>query len=325
MPTIHHYIHGRVKIHSNIKGFHSAGTIITIGTFDGVHLGHNQVIAQIIQLAKKENLESLIFTFYPHPRQVVAGHDESLRLLNTLEEKKELLSNTGIDHLLIFPFTPEFSKLPYDVFVKEILIEHLNMKAIVVGHDHKLGKNREGGFDNLLLLSQDLGFKIFKTEAFVVEDTDISSTKIRKALEAGHIAQANRYLGYPYFLRGTVSQGNKLGRTIGFPTANIIPPDPYKLVPYEGVYAVQVKVGETRYNGMLNIGFRPTVNQNLDHRTIEAHLFGFEGDLYGQNIAVCFHERIRDEMKFNNLEELKLQLEKDQVCAKKLLTRSSLC
>jgi len=314
-----------VKIHNHTTGFQSTGTIVTIGTFDGVHLGHNQVIAQIIKLAGQENLESLIFTFYPHPRQVVAGHDESLRLLNTLEEKTELLSNTGIDHLLVFPFTPEFSKLPYDVFVKEILINRLAMKAIVVGHDHKLGKNREGGYDNLLQLSQQLGFTVFKTEAFVVENTDISSTKIRKALEAGHIAQANRFLGYPYFLRGTVSQGNKLGRTIGFPTANIIPPDPYKLVPYEGVYAVQVKVGETRYNGMLNIGYRPTVNQNLDHRTIEVHLFEFEGELYGQNIAVCFHERLRDEMRFNNLEELKLQLERDKIHAQQLLASSGLC
>lgn len=314
-----------MKIHYHINDFNSKGTVVTLGTFDGVHLGHKQVIGQIKRLAHEQQLESLIFTFFPHPRQVVSQSDESLRLINTLEEKKHLLSKTGIDHLVVYPFTPEFAKLSYEDFVREILVGQLNMKVLVVGHDHRLGKNREGGYDNLVRLSLRLGFEVRKIEAFVIQHTDISSSKIRNALNEGDIELANRFLGYPYFLQGIVVPGNQLGRTLGFPTANIASPDRYKLIPAEGVYAVRVKAGKHRYPGMLNIGYRPTVNQNPDHRTIEVHIIGFEGSLYHQPITICFHKKIREEMKFNSLGELTEQLHRDRQMVESYLSDMASC
>ncbi len=265
--------------------------------------------------------ESLIFTFYPHPRMVVNSNDLSLRLLNTLNEKIDQLGSTGIDHLVVFPFSKEFAELTYDQFVRTILIGKLNMKALVLGHDHRLGKNREGSFENVLALSEQLGFSMLRIDQFVLEQTNISSSKIRNALQAGDVRLANAYLGYPYLLQGVVTEGNRIGRTIDFPTANVLTRDPYKLIPAEGVYAVKVMIGNELFQGMLNIGYRPTISQNADHRTIEVHIFGFDRDIYNQEITVYFHEKIRNEIKFSSIDALKQQLETDRETAMSLLNQ----
>ena len=259
--------------------------------------------------------ESLIFTFYPHPRMVVNSNDLSLRLLNTLNEKIDQLGLTGIDHLVVFPFSKEFAELTYDQFVRTILIGKLNMKALVLGHDHRLGKNREGSFENLLALSEQLGFSMLRIDQFVLEQTNISSSKIRNALKAGDVRLANAYLGYPYLLQG-VYRGKPY-----WPQLTFLLRDPYKLIPAEGVYAVKVMIGNELFQGMLNIGYRPTISQNADHRTIEVHIFGFDRDIYNQEITVYFHEKIRNEIKFSSIDALKQQLETDRETAMSLLNQ----
>jgi len=301
-----------MKIHTNLDKFSVNRPVVTIGTFDGIHLGHRKVIDALKNIAKKEKGESVIFTFYPHPRLVLNPDEKDLRLINTIEEKKILLAETGIDHLVIFPFTQEFSKLSYQEFVEDILIGKMGMKYLVVGYDHKFGNNREGNFTDLQKLSGKFNFKIEKIKALNVNLDNVSSTKIRKALFEGNILQANKYLGYKYFIKGTVVLGQKLGRTLGFPTANINPHESYKLLPKDGVYAVKVFVDGQNYQGMLNIGLRPTVNNQLDNRTIEVNIFDFNEDIYYKDISVILYDRLRDEKCFNGLDSLIGQLQKDR-------------
>lgn len=301
-----------MQIHHNIDNFISGGTIITIGTFDGVHLGHQKVLDRILNISRDKGLESVVFTFYPHPRFVVGKVDEGLRLLNTLDEKIERLKLTGIDHLVVYPFTAEFANQPYDEFVKTILINKLNMKSLVVGYDHRLGRNREGNYENLLAMSEKMGFSLHQIEQLSVEQADISSSKIRRALQKGNIETANRFLGYEYQLKGMVSGGKQIGRTIGYPTANIETSDPYKLIPQKGVYAVRVTIAGKTYPGMLNIGYRPTIATQADCRTIEVHILNFNEDIYNMNVSMSFISRIRDEIKFDSIEALKQQLNKDK-------------
>ena len=254
----------------------------------------------------------MIFTFYPHPRLVVSKQEHNLRLLTTLDEKIELLGKSGIDHLVIFPFTPQFAALTYREFVQNILLEKLGLHTLVVGHDHRFGKNREGTFENLLALSKQTGFKLERIDALLVDEVDVSSTKIRNALQQADVARANHYLGYTFSLKGTVTKGNQIGRKIGFPTANIEASDPNKLIPAKGVYAISTNIDGQIYPAMLNIGYRPTVNSNADNRTIEAHILGFDADIYQKEITLFFHEHVRAEQRFNSIDELKLQLETDQ-------------
>ncbi len=289
--------------------------IVTIGTFDGVHLGHREVISELKRHCTLSGGESVVFTFEPHPRIVISPQEDSLRLLSTKSEKIRLMEKIGIDHLVIYPFTKEFSKLTYDEFVSEILVKGMNISSLVVGYDHRFGKGRQGDFNSLEMLSKSLNFKVEQLSQLVVDNKVVSSTKIRQALEEGNISKANHFLGYQYSLSGKVIEGNQIGRKIGFPTANIDTYDRHKLVPADGVYAVLVESGGRILKGMLNIGIRPTVNYNADHKSIEVHIFNFDEDIYNSDITILFVEKIRNEQKFEGIELLKEQLINDQKIA----------
>jgi riboflavin kinase/FMN adenylyltransferase len=308
-----------VQVHYGLDNFNAENTVVTIGTFDGVHRGHQSVILRLEEFAQKISGESVIFTFYPHPRLVVSPDENTLRLLTSKDEKIVQLGRLGVDHLVIFPFTKEFSKLSYNEFVRTVLVEKMNIKYLVVGYDHKFGKNREGDFHSLQELSDELGFSIEKLDALLVEDTNVSSTKIRHSLEKGDVKMANYYLGYPYTLTGKVVEGNQLGRKLDFPTANIETLDEHKLIPGDGVYAVYVKVDDKIHSGMLNIGTRPTVVRNADHHTIEVHIFDFDTDIYDKSITIYFEGRIREEKKFGGVDELREQLCRDKISAQEIL------
>jgi riboflavin kinase / FMN adenylyltransferase len=308
-----------LKIHTDIDQFEAKNPVVTIGTFDGVHLGHQQVIARLNDFAHKHNGESVIFTFSPHPRLVTSPGEGNLRLLTTLEEKQVLFAESGTDHLIVYPFTKEFSQLSYAQFVEEILVKKMRTHCLVVGYDHRFGKNREGGYTYLQQCAQRFGFIIEKLEPLLIDQSNVSSTRIREALENGDVEQANRLLGYRYILHGHVVEGHRVGRQIGFPTANIQASDPNKLIPGFGVYAVEVIVSGKTYGGMLNIGTRPTFNRNADNRSIEVHVFDFSGDLYDKEVALVFAGRIRTEQRFDSVDELAAQLKKDKVSALKIL------
>jgi len=309
-----------VKIYHDINTFKGCNPVVTVGTFDGVHRGHQRVIRRLRDIALEQRGESVILTFYPHPRLITSSNGANLRLLTTLEEKKILFEKSGIDHLIVFPFTKSFSELQYSEFVEKILIGKINMYYLVIGYDHRFGRNRKGGFEYLQDCAKRCGFKIEKLEPLQVDNTYVSSTQIRKALEEGLISKANNYLGYKYTLHGRVIEGKKIGREIGFPTANIEASDINKLIPGYGVYAVEIIIDGKRYKGMLNIGSRPTFNKNADKRSIEVHIFNFTGDLYNKKITLLFADKIRDEKKFSSAGALSEQLTKDKITAMKILS-----
>ncbi|MBN8701847.1 MAG: bifunctional riboflavin kinase/FAD synthetase [Bacteroidetes bacterium] len=292
--------------------------IITIGTFDGVHLGHKKLINRLNELATKFDGESTILTFHPHPR-IVLANDYSIRLLSTIDEKKQLLEKAGIKNLIIHPFTKEFSELTSIEFIEQILLNSIKPKAIVIGYNHHFGKNREGSFEQLKSYSATHNFYIEEISAFDINEIEISSTRIRNALSIGDLKTANSYLGYTYSISGKVVEGKKLGRTIGYPTANIEAEDKTKLIPGDGIYAVHVKHKNVFYKGMLSIGMNPTVNGI--HKTIEVHIFDFNFDIYGTNLVIYFFEKLRNEAKFAGLDELKNQLHLDKVNSLKVLER----
>jgi len=294
--------------------------VVTIGTFDGVHLGHQKVILRLQEFAKKHDGETVIFTFHTHPRVITSPNENNLRLLTTLDEKIKLFEKYGIDHLIIYTFDKSFSELSYSEFVEKLLVEKIGTHCLVVGYDHKFGKNREGGFDYLKKCAEKFKFEIERLDALLVEEDSVSSTKIRNALQNGEIEKANHYLGYQFTLHGTVVEGKQLGRKLGFPTANIETSDKNKIIPGYGVYAVKVELNGADYNGMLNIGTRPTFNNNADNRSIEVNIFDFEGDIYGKEITLAFVGKIRDEQKFDNIEMLVYQLEKDKIEALKIMS-----
>jgi len=304
-----------VKIYYDLNQFQVKRPVVTIGTFDGIHLGHQKVIARLNDFARQHNGESVIFTFHTHPRLVTSPDETSLRLLTTLEEKTELLEKSGIDHLVIYPFNREFANLTYHEFVGKILVEKLRTHCLVVGYDHKFGKNREGGFEYLQQCAEQYNFHIEKLDALLVDDDSVSSTKIRNALESGDIEKANHFLGYPFTLHGTVVSGKQLGRKLGFPTANIESSNKYKIIPGYGVYAVKVRLTQGNFNGMLNIGTRPTFNNNADNRSIEVNIFDFDGDIYGEEITLEFAKKIRNEQKFSDMHQLAVQLSIDRATA----------
>ena len=304
-----------MKIHRDLNSFQAKNPVLTIGTFDGVHLGHRKIITRLLDIARGINGESVIFTFDPHPRKVVAPDELSLRILTTLDEKIELFEQSGVDHLIIYPFTPEFAQLSYEQFVEEILVGQIHTKYLVIGYDHKFGKNRQGDFEFLKNCAARLDFQIEKLDVLLMNESHISSTKIREALQKGDVETANAFLGYPFTLHGKVVQGQQLGRKIQFPTANVEASDPDKIIPGFGVYAVQVKVQNQWYQGMLNIGNRPTVNNNADHRSIEVHIFNFEADIYDLPIELMFFKKLREEQKFLSIEMLKEQLGKDKLAS----------
>lgn len=290
--------------------------VLTIGTFDGVHSGHLQIIEQLKKAAWEADGETVIITFHPHPRRVVTGQQNDIRLLNSLNERIELLAANGIDHLVIVPFTEAFSKQSALDYVKNFLIANFSPHTIVIGYDHRFGRNREGNYQLLEALKTSFGYHLLEISEKILNNVTISSTRIRQALLNGNIEEANTFLGYNYFLEGEVVEGKKLGRTIGYPTANIRLNDEEKLVPANGVYAVKACIGKKNggfgitYSGMMNIGVRPTVDGT--HRTIEVNIFNFDEDIYGDVLRVYFFKRLRGEVRFNGLEELKNQLAKDK-------------
>lgn len=309
-----------MKIYYDLNQFQVKRPVVTIGTFDGIHLGHQKVIARLNDFARQHNGESVIFTFHTHPRLVTSPNETSLRLLTTLEEKTKLLEKSGIDHLVIYPFNREFANLTYHEFVEKILIEKLRTHCLVVGYDHKFGKNREGGFEYLQQCAEKYNFHIEKLDALLVDDDSVSSTKIRNALESGDIEKANHFLGYPFTLHGTVVSGKQLGRKLGFPTANIESSNKYKIIPGYGVYAVKVRLTQGNFNGMLNIGTRPTFNNNADNRSIEVNIFDFDSDIYGEEITLEFAKKIRNEQKFSDMLQLAAQLSIDRATAQSIFS-----
>jgi riboflavin kinase/FMN adenylyltransferase len=311
-----------VKVYTQPDDFKAIRPVVTIGTFDGVHLGHRKIISRLKEIAAEAGGETVIFTFHPHPRQILTPEEHNLRLINTLDEKIKLLSDSGIDHLIVYPFTLEFAAMPYTDFVGEILVKQIGTYCLVVGHDHKFGKNRQGNFDYLHECAAKFNFRIDKLDALLVDEVNVSSTRIRYALEQGDISLANKYLGYPYELHGKVVEGKQMGRIIGFPTANIESSDVNKLIPGYGVYAVKVRLNGSIFNGMLNIGTRPTFNLNADLRSIEVNIFDFDEDIYNRNISILFIEKIRNEQKFPGKEALIEQLYRDRESALKSLNES---
>tara|TARA_R110001592_G_scaffold51279_1_gene157911 strand:+ start:1407 stop:2333 length:927 start_codon:yes stop_codon:yes gene_type:complete len=308
-----------VKIYYNIDEFKATEkSVTTTGTFDGVHFGHKVILKKLREAAEEFGGETVILTFFPHPRMVLQPENTDLRLLNTIEERITLLKNTGIDHLIIHPFSKEFSRLSSIEFVRDILVTKLNTHILVIGYDHHFGKNREGSFKHLKEYGPVYGFGVEEIPAQDIEQINISSTKIRNSLAEGKIKTANQFLGYNYFIEGTVIEGNKVGREIGFPTANIKVKDWYKLIPANGVYAVVITLNNASYKGMLNIGNRPTLNG--DNTTIEVNIFNFNTNIYNNEIKIEFIERIRDERKFEKIEELKNQLEIDKQTSIQILS-----
>lgn len=298
---------GSMKIYQGLTDFQPPkNAVVTSGTFDGVHLGHQKILNRLQELAQLTGGETVLITYWPHPRLVLQPSHNPLRLLSTFSEKVSLLEKIGIDHLLILPFTEEFSQMSSEEFIRKILVEKIQTKTLVIGYDHKFGKNREGSFDYLKTHSHLFGFELEEISRQDVDELGVSSTKIRNALVHGDVKTANKYLGRPYELSGLVVQGQQLGRSIGFPTANIQVEDPYKLLPKDGAYAVYVEVDGRRFKAMLNIGDRPTVAG--DQKTIEAHLIDFDGNLYGKVLHLYFAEFLRPEKRFENLEALKNQL-----------------
>ena len=300
-----------MKIFDSINKFPSnVKTIVTIGTFDGVHKGHIAIINRINDIAKKNNFESVLLTFYPHPRHVLYPDDQNLKLINTIEEKIDSLKLTGLDNLIIHKFDKAFSRLKSVNFIRDILVDKLNMRYMVVGFDHQFGKNREGTFEDLIQFSDLYDFKIEKIEAQLIEGVAISSTKIRKAIQTGQIEKVNSYLSSTYSITATVVKGNNIGASIGYPTANLDILNRWKIIPKKGVYFVSVIFRNRIYFGMLNLGSRPTISDSSF--VIEVHLFDFNKQIYDDTLKVNFLKRIRDEKKFLDLSKLKLQLIKDE-------------
>jgi riboflavin kinase/FMN adenylyltransferase len=283
-----------------------------------VHLGHQKIIQQLKEAAESVKGESVIFTFYPHPRMVLFPDDDSLKLLSTEEEKRELLEKFGVDHLIVHPFTKKFSRITYTEYVRDILVNKLKIKKLIIGFNHHFGRNREGSFDELKKLAPVYGFKLEKIAAQDINKVEISSTKIRKALESGDIKTANKFLGYTYSIKGKVVKGKGLGKGLGYPTANIDIDDMRKLIPADGIYAVTIEFENKMFNGMLNIGFNPTVSG--EKRTIEVNIFDFQKDIYGESLRIFFKQKIRDEKKFENLEALKKAIKGDKENSLKILT-----
>ena len=311
--NLQYYKTGTLKIFHSINDFSSTKkTILTLGTFDGVHIGHKKILDKVINSTENGEYESLVLTFFPHPRMVLQENSE-IKLLNTISEKIELLENMGIHNLVIHPFDETFSRLTAEDFVQTVLVEKFNIHKIIIGYDHRFGRNRTANIDDLIEYGIKYGFEVEQISVKEIDDISVSSTKIRTALSEGDMAKANNYLDYNYTLSGTVFQGKQLGRTIGFPTANIKIEEDYKLIPKKGAYIVTSTINNSLVKGIMNIGLNPTVQgENL---SIEIHFLDFDQDLYGKKITVNLLQYLREEQKFNSLEELTNQLQLDKTTA----------
>ncbi|CAI8160351.1 MAG: Riboflavin biosynthesis protein RibF [Crocinitomicaceae bacterium] len=308
----------RMQVHYGFESYKNIkNPIVTVGTFDGVHFGHQKIIQRLQKIAKKNNGESVLLTFDPHPRKILLN-DQGLKLIHTINEKINILENLGLDHLVIYPFTLEFSKFSAKRYIDELLIQKLGTHTLVIGYDHHFGNDREGNIDLLKKYEKSNPFYLEEIKAHEIEEIKISSTKVRSAIEKGNIHLVNDYCGHFYEFSGEVVRGNGIGKTIGTPTANIKLNSNEKIIPLDGVYAVICQIKDTIYKGIMNIGFKPTVDEG-QKRTVEIHLFDYEKDIYGQDLRTKVIERIRDEVKFNSLKELKSQILKDNEKAKIIL------
>jgi len=300
-----------LKIFHSIKDFSSPKkTILTLGTFDGVHIGHKKILEKVIQNTLDEKYESLVLTFFPHPRMILQERSE-IKLLNTITEKINLLEQLGIQNLVIHPFDESFSRLTAEDFVKKVLVDQFKIHKIIIGYDHRFGRNRTADIHNLIEFGEKYGFEVEQISAQEINDISVSSTKIRNAIQEGNMYLANKYLGYDYFLTGTVIKGKQLGRTIGFPTANLNIEEDYKLIPQKGVYIVSSQLNGEKVFGMMNIGLNPTVGG--EKLSVEIHYLNFNANLYDQQISVSILKRIRGEEKFDSVDLLKAQIEKDKI------------
>ncbi|MFZ4413802.1 MAG: bifunctional riboflavin kinase/FAD synthetase [Bacteroidales bacterium] len=307
-----------MKIYNNIKEVPFIQfPVATIGMFDGVHLGHQQILAHLVTKAQENNGESIVITFDTHPRIVLHHESYKLKFINSYQEKIQLIEKAGVDHLIFLPFTKEFSQQSTAEFVKDFLVNSLHIKALILGYDNRFGNKENNNFSQLSVISNEYKFEIEQVEVKEMDGYAVSSSKIREALDKGEIQIANELLGYPYELSGKVVLGNQIGKKIGFPTANIDLENDFKLIPSMGVYAIRVEWNNHIYNAMLNIGIRPTLN--INKLSIEAHLFDFDTNIYGQYIKVYFVDKIREEQRFDNLNELIVQLHKDKITATTLL------
>ena len=293
-----------------------SNSVVTIGTFDGVHVGHKKIINRLVNIAKQEGLQAIVLTFFPHPRMVVQS-DTKIKMLNTIDEKNKLLEQQGIDHLVIKKFTKDFSRLSAQEYVRKVLVETLHVKHIIIGYDHHFGRNRTANIHDLKAFGEIYDFKVTEILAQEIDEVTISSTKIRQALNIGDVKTANTFLGYNFMISGTVIKGKGLGKTLNFPTANISISEAYKLIPKHGVYVVKTRIFNATVFGMMNIGVNPTVNGKL--RSIEIHFFDFSKDIYGVYLEVEILKRLREEQKFDSLEALEKQLLKDAVVSKQFL------
>lgn len=300
-----------MKIYHHISEFNKLdNAVAAIGTFDGVHYGHQKIINRLSEIAASTGGETVIVTFFPHPRLIIDPENQDLKMINTIAEKAAMLEKLGVDHLIITPFTRDFSNLSAEEYIKDVLVGTIGIKHLIVGYDHRFGKDRKGGMAELIAYSGPLGYQVEEIPEQDINDVSVSSTKIRKALLTGDVALAAEFLGYPFSLYGRVIKGDKIGRTIGFPTANIFIEESYKLIPSDGIYAVTIGMNGDTYKGMAYIGQRPTINGMT--RNIEVNIFDFNQEIYGQYVTMYFMEFLRHDVKFTGLEALKEQLKEDK-------------
>jgi len=308
-----------MKVYHHIDEFEPIkNAVVTIGTFDGVHLGHRKIIKRIKELADEIGGETVILTFFPHPRMILHPEDQDLKLITTIAEKADLLEELGVDHLIITPFSRDFSNQTAEEYIREVLVKKIGTKKIVIGYDHRFGKDRQGGLADLQRLAPDYDFDVMEIPEQDINDVAVSSTRIREALLHEKIELANEFLGYPFYITGKVIKGDQLGRQLGYPTANLLVEEKYKLIPGDGIFAVKVQINGEVYKGMAYIGQRPTINGMT--RNIEVNIFDFDDDIYNQTIRMDFYYFVRGDVKFASLDELVVQLGKDKVDVTKLLS-----
>lgn len=308
-----------MNVYHNLDTFQKlSNAVVTSGTFDGVHRGHQKILTRLKEVNSIQKGETVVLTFWPHPRMIVSEDSQGLQLLSTIEEKIEILSQLGIDHLIITPFTRSFSELSSIDFIQQVLVDKIGTKKFVIGYDHRFGRNREGNFEFLQKVAPEYGFEVEEIPRQDIDALAISSTRIRNSLLNGKITIANELLGRPYQFSGVVVKGKQIGRKLGFPTANIEVKENYKLIPANGVYAVRVNQNGRILGGMLNIGIRPTLDGT--HRTIEVHLFDFDADIYGEHLEIRLLKYLRPELKFESIDDLIQQIEIDKESALRFLT-----
>ncbi|MFK5982571.1 MAG: bifunctional riboflavin kinase/FAD synthetase [Flavobacteriaceae bacterium] len=306
-----------MKVFHSISSYkNTKSSVVTIGTFDGVHIGHKAIISQLLNAAKKEDLNSIVLTFFPHPRMILQEESE-IELINSISERQELLQQTGLENLIIHPFTKEFSRLTALEFVRDILVNQLHIKKIIIGYDHRFGRNRDATIEDLIEFGKTYDFEVEEIKVQQLDEVSISSTKIRKALSEGNIKTANTFLGHPFTLSGKIVSGRGIGKTLTFPTANLQVVEDYKIIPKKGVYLTQSEIAGQEVFGLTNIGTNPTVGGA--HQTIETYFLDYSKDLYNKTLQLIFITKIRDEKKFKNIEDLKSAIKEDEVFARNFI------